>query len=294
MRTTPDATPHTTPHSRDDRSSTTTRRNTAVPRPRRTRWQRFRIAWATTGVLLTIIFVGWSLVAYRANAEARRAIESDASVLITHDDGVWRFTPATGTEDARASLLFFPGALVSPVAYAPLARAVAAAGFPTVLIELPKRGAFGGADDPAVAARALAEIRAAPASRQWIVAGHSRGAVVASSFAARYTDRVAGLVLLGTTHPRDVDLSALAVPVTKIIGSKDGIAPEARSEANRALLPPTVRWIRIVGGNHSQFGWYGFQPGDHFAEISAQEQHERVRSALLEMMQGAAATPAAP
>jgi hypothetical protein len=30
--------------------------------------------------------------------------------------------------------------------------------------------------------------------------------------------------------------------------------------------------VRIEGGNHSQFGWYGFQPGDRWASISREEQ----------------------
>jgi pimeloyl-ACP methyl ester carboxylesterase len=108
--------------------------------------------------------------------------------------------------------------------------------------------------------------------------------VAAAEFAATYPAALAGLVLIGTTHPRDVDLAALTVPVTKIVGTNDGIASETKSEANRRLLPPTTRWIRIEGGNHSQFAWYGFQPGDHLAGISAEEQHHRMLTAILDML----------
>lgn len=55
--------------------------------------------------------------------------------------------PSTTGRSARIGPLFFPRALVNPVAYAPLARAVAQAGFPAYLGELPRRGAFGGAND---------------------------------------------------------------------------------------------------------------------------------------------------
>jgi pimeloyl-ACP methyl ester carboxylesterase len=231
-----------------------------------------------------VIFVAWSLVAYRANAEARVATISDSTVVNARSDGVWTFSNRRGTEAPSVGLLFFPGALVDPTAYAPLARAVAAAGIPVTLVELPRRGAFGGADDPALLVRALGETRKPGGPRRWVVAGHSRGAVAATDFAAAYPAALAGLILIGTTHPRDVDLASLSVPVTKIIGTHDGIAPERQSEANRRLLPRTTRWIRIEGGNHSQFGWYGFQPFDHFAGIEAGQQRDRMVAAILDML----------
>jgi alpha-beta hydrolase superfamily lysophospholipase len=178
--------------------------------------------------------------------------------------------------------VFFPGALVDPAAYAPLARAVAVAGYTVMIMELPRRGAFGGADDPALLSRTAREMQTA--GGRWVVAGHSRGAVVASAFAARHPSILAGLVLIGTTHPRDVDLSTLTIPVTKVVGTDDGIAPERKSEETRHLLPAHTRWVRIEGGNHSQFGWYGFQPFDGFAGISAGEQRSQMIAAVLDVI----------
>lgn len=255
-------------------------------------WTRIKRIWITTGIALTLVFVGWSLIAYRANDEAHAAAVSDTVVTNVRDAGVWRFAPATSAASAAASatkspsvgLIFFPGALVDPTAYAPLARAVAAAGYSVVVVELPRRGAFGGADDPDLLGRAQDHMRRAGGPRRWVIAGHSRGAVVASSLAALQAPGVVGLVLIGTTHPRDMDLSALRIPVTKIVGTNDGIAPERKSEANRHLLPSATRWVRIEGGNHSQFGWYGFQPGDHFAGIAAGQQRALMVAEVLEML----------
>jgi hypothetical protein len=42
--------------------------------------------------------------------------------------------------------------------------------------------------------------------------------------------------------------------------------------------------VRIDGGNHSQFGSYGFQPGDWPATISRAEQQRLTREATLEML----------
>ena len=237
-----------------------------------------------SGIALTVVFVAWSLIAYRANTEAHAATISDADVANARDHGVWKFLPLGVATPLPVGLLFFPGALVDPAAYAPLARAVAAAGFPVVLVELPRRGAFGGADDPELLGRAQDQMRKPGGPCRWVIAGHSRGAVVASDLAARRARGVGGLVLIGTTHPRDVDLSSLRIPVTKVIGTNDGIAPERKSLANRRLLPDATRWVRIEGGNHSQFGWYGFQPGDHFAGITAAQQRTQMLAAILDLL----------
>jgi pimeloyl-ACP methyl ester carboxylesterase len=241
-----------------------------------------RIVWVTVGIAATLVFVTWSAIAYRANGAAHAALASDRSIVVQHDDGAWSFSPTAAHEDLV--LVFFPGALVDPVAYAPLARAVAAAGYPAFIVELPRRGAFGGADDPEVFARYKRQLRRPNTPRRWVVGGHSRGAVVAVNVAASRPDDLAGLVLIGTSHPRDVDLSHITIPVTKISGTRDGLASPAEVEANRSKLPPATRWIWIDGGNHSQFGWYGFQPGDRWADIDATRQRDTMVHAVIEML----------
>ena len=256
-------------------------------------WRRVHRVWVTLGLVVTVIFVGWSLIAYRASPAARIAIRPDTSVAVRHDDGIWSFIPRLPPTPAAPALIFFPGALVDPVAYAPLMRAAAAAGFPAYLIELPRRGAFGGADDPALERRLDRLLTASSSPRTWVIAGHSRGAVVASRIAAEQRTGFMGLVLIGSSHPRDVDLSALPVSVTKIVGTRDGLASRAEVEANRAKLPAATRWVWIEGGNHSQFGWYGFQPGDRRATIASGTQRATMIQAVIDaLMHAAAAAPA--
>ena len=246
--------------------------------------------WITAGVSATIIFVVWSLIAYRPSEDARAAMVSDGTVAVRYEDGIWSFQPTAATATAAApALIFFPGALVNPVAYGPLLRAVATAGFRAYMIELPRRGAFGGGDDPEVMRRLDRLLARSDAPRQWVAAGHSRGAVVACDVAAARRAGFGGLVLIGTSHPRDVDLSGLVVPVTKIAGTRDGLASRADVERNRSKLPATTRWVWIEGGNHSQFGWYGFQPGDGWAMIPAEQQHETMIRAVLDALRNVSA-----
>ena len=42
--------------------------------------------------------------------------------------------------------------------------------------------------------------------------------------------------------------------------------------------------VRIDGANHSQFGSYGFAPGDWPATISREAQHDITRAAILDAL----------
>lgn len=247
-------------------------------------WPVVRRVWITIGLSATVVFVTWSLIAYRANKEARQAARSDAAVSVDRGDHSWRFETTTGVT-AAPTLVFFPGALVDPRAYAPLARAVARAGHRVVLVELPRRGAFGGADSPGLTARIRSSL--ASVDGPFVLGGHSRGAVVASRVATGGGPRLVGLVLIGTSHPRDHDLSSLGVPVTKIVGTRDGLATPAEVRRNAALLPPQTRWVWVEGGNHSQFGWYGFQPMDRPARLDGPTQRRIMIDAVLDLLDGA-------
>jgi pimeloyl-ACP methyl ester carboxylesterase len=241
------------------------------------------------GLTATAIFAMWSLIAYRANAEAEQAAGSDAVVAVTRADGIWRFEP--GSTPREPTLVFFPGSLVDPRAYAPLAKAVAREGHRVIMVELPRRGAFGGAESPELTARIGTALGSVGDSGSVVLGGHSRGAVVASATASRNLPSVKGLVLIGTSHPRDVNLSKLGIPVTKIAGTRDGLASPGEVKQNASLLPPHTRWIWVEGGNHSQFGWYGFQPMDKWPRIDAAKQRAIMIAGVLDLMR--VASPAA-
>jgi pimeloyl-ACP methyl ester carboxylesterase len=254
-------------------------------------WKRIRLVWITAGLLFFVMFTSWSVIAYRPSSAARAATRADALVRVEHHDGIWTFTPVTNMQ-ARAAFAFVPGALVDARAYAPLVRAAAAAGYRGYIIELPRRGALGGADAAEVDERldrVLQQERAAPI----VLAGHSRGAVVASRIAARSLPNIAAMVLIGTSHPRDIDLSLLTIPVVKIVGTRDGLASPSEVRQNAAKVPAHTRWVWIDGGNHSQFGWYGFQPGDKRPRIAASAQRQQMIDVVIETLRAVAIeTPA--
>ena len=247
-------------------------------------WSKIRRVWITVGVLGTIVFVVWSLVAFRASGEALVSLQGDTYVAVERAENCWTFQPRADVR--RTGLVFFAGAMVDPRAYAPLAHRIAGAGYPVLLMELPRRGAFGGADGPEVLDRATAAQRKVPGVDRWVAAGHSRGGEVAARFAAR-NPGLAGLVLIGTSHPRDFSLAASTIPVTRVFGTRDTVADVEKLEATRGNLPAAARLVEIDGGNHSQFGYYGFQPGDWPATISREEQQRITLEAVLDALKGA-------
>ena len=247
----------------------------------RKHWRTIHKIWVRTGALAGAIFITWSLWAYRAQPSASASLDSDARVTVTRGDGFWVMRPAS---PAAAGLMFFPGSPVDPVAYAPLLRTIAEHGYTTLLVELPRRGVMGGADGPEVFARARAAAAASPSIARWVLSGHSRGGVVASMAARDNFPGIAGLVVIGTSHPRDFSLAHLQIPVTQVFGSRDTVADEDKVAAARANLPAATRLVRIDGGNHSQFGNYGFQPGDWPATISREAQQAITRAALLDAL----------
>lgn len=239
---------------------------------------KVRRLWAMFGSMAFVGFVGWCLIAYRAKPAAATAMQSDTLVFVSAGAGSWSFSPRD-TLSRRVNLVFLPGALVDPRAYAPLLHEVASHGYPTYLLALPWRGAFGKADGRGFQDRVRALLDTIPGA--WVVAGHSRGAKIAALVSQAPLPRQAALILLGSTHPRDFSLADSRLAVTKLYATKDGVAPVGDVLANRTLLPAKTTWVLIDGGNHHQFGAYGFQPGDHKATISAEAQQAKTLQAIL-------------
>lgn len=248
----------------------------------RVTWRTVRRIWILWGIVVTIVFNVWMLTSSRAKGFDRRLLESDARVSIREEGPYLVFTPAAGPK--AAGLLFFPGGGVDPKAYSPLARAVAEHGHEAVIVRLPYRLAPLSSHQAEAVERGRVWIEQHRSGRTWVAAGHSKGAVLACRLAAGHRDRLGGLVLIGTTHPVELDLSGLTFPVAKVYGTRDGVAPVAKVDAHRGNLPPGTRWVRIEGGNHGQFGWYGRQLGDDPATISREEQQALTLAALLDVL----------
>lgn len=240
----------------------------------------FRVVWIGAGLLFCV----WLARSFQAKGVDGDLLESDGTITIEDTGNSLRFSP---NENAHSTgLIFYPGGMVDPVAYVPLARAVAESGYPVIIVKLPFRSAPLATQEQEVYERTQAILAEKGGVENWVLAGHSRGAAIASRFAHQFPASMDGLLLIGTSHPKEAafDLSALTIPVMKVFATNDGLASSEEVRANAIYLPENTLYVEIVGGNHQQFGYYGPQLGDGEAEISRDEQQKQVLEAILQML----------
>ncbi len=212
----------------------------------------------------------------------------DSSMLTSSDfvtvkaDGVsLEFHPK---EKHSTGVLFFCGSGVEADAYAPMLRPISERGYTIIIVKLPGRFAMMPGQNEIALETAQKLIQSQPEIRKWVISGHSLGAALSCKFVQKFPESSSALVLLGTTHPKEDNLSGLSIPVMKVFGSVDGVAPVEKVEANRNLLPLSTKWIKIEGANHSQFGNYGHQLQDGSATISREAQQSLVREEILNLL----------
>ncbi len=212
------------------------------------------IALATAAVIVAAWFIWWGLTPLGPTSSALAALQTDADVVVSKTDAGWAFAPAS--RDATAGLIFYPGGHVDARSYAPYARDVAKKGYLAVVPVVPLSLAVlspNAADDV---------IKAYPSIRRWALGGHSLGGVVASEYAAEHQEDVRGLVLLASYPSGGTDLADADIDVATLVGSQDTVVDMQTWEDSKSRLP-SAAWINVLGGgNHSQFGDYGTQPGD--------------------------------
>ena len=227
-------------------------------------------------LLILILLTGGSIWYisdyYHADENALAALHSSQDVNVSEADYGWYFD-GPGTESA---LVFYPGAKVQETSYAPLLHELAHEGIDVCLVKMPLRLAFFGINN---AEKAMAQYDYG----RWYIAGHSLGGVCASFYAEKHADTLDGLILLASysTKKQDAELDTLL-----IYGSNDGVLNMDQYHANRVNLSEDAVEKIIHGGNHCQFGSYGFQKGDQTADISAEEQVEETVMDIVAFVSG--------
>jgi dienelactone hydrolase len=247
----------------------------------RKRWKL--TSWIRVGFILWALFVmSWLLNSVRTQDVDEAILRSNHILSVQNNATALTLQP--NSVKSHTALLFFCGSGIAAEAYTPLLRPVAEEGFPVFIVKLPYRFAPRDADRDAAIGRAREVIASHPDIKRWVISGHSLGASLAARMTQTDLGMVAAIILVATTHPKESDLSSLRIPVTKVYGSNDGIAPAERVLANRGLLPRHTNWVEIAGANHSQFGRYGHQLFDGTATISRKEQEAQTRSVILRVL----------
>lgn len=226
------------------------------------------------------------LNSFRTKGVAPVLLSSDANVTVAGSRETLTFRPTSSGR--RSGLVFIVGGGVSAEAYAPLLRPLADNGHPVVVVRLPYRLAPLERHKKAALDRVRAILEETEQVNKWVVAGHSLGGALACRVALARPENVAAIVLVGTSHPKTIDLSHLRTPITKVVASNDGIATIEMVNETRHLLPAHTDWVTIEGGNHSQFGHYGNQLFDRSPATSREQQQDETRAVLRRVLRAAA------
>jgi predicted esterase len=244
----------------------------------KSRWLRRWGIWLP-GVLLlvaVIVFLVWAANPAGAMPAAEIALQGGARVSVVEENTWVSFWPKERL--TQTGFIFYPGGRVDYRAYAPLARAVAEAGYPAVLVKMPLSLAV---FDPNRAEKVIA---AYPQVQHWVLGGHSLGGAMAAAFVYEHPQAVDGLIFYAAYPADNNSLSNLNLWVTSVYATKDGLATPEKIEQSRALLPEGTDFFVIEGGNHAQFSWYGPQKGDGEATISRLDQQVLVLRATLDLL----------
>lgn len=184
----------------------------------------------------------------------------------------------TRCSDTPVGIVFYPGGLVHPGAYIPLAAALAEQCHRVIIAKMPLDLAVFDAD---LGNKLQAQY--AEQSTHWIIGGHSLGGAMAAQLVGK-PSAFEGLFLLAAYPANDNSLEAQTIPILSVSADQDGLATPAKIEASRALLPASTKYVIIHGGNHAQFGDYGPQKDDGIAQISGTEQLAQTHAALADFI----------
>lgn len=244
------------------------------------RWLRNTAIALAVPQLIVGLFLGFFAVYvtdfYRADETALAALESDNVVTVSQVSG-YTYFDGPGTDEA---LIFYPGGLVQDTAYAPLMRKIAESGVDCYLEHMPYRLAFFGINR-------ASDVLETGEAEHWYIGGHSLGGVAASVYASGNYDLLDGIVF-AASYP-SANLSKLDLSGLSIVGDCDGVISRDALESAKHSLPVNTQEAVIKGGNHCQFGSYGFQDGDGEATISADEQWTEAARIITKYIKGDAA-----
>lgn len=228
------------------------------------------------GVLVIVLIVTAGLVGW-ATVKTQEATERATAVLqaqgVQREDGQLVFRPSSATD---RGLIYYPGGLVDPEAYAVTAQGIADAGYLVVIPKMPLNLAFTGIN------RADGIQADFPEIGSWVIGGHSLGGAMAAEYAKNHVERIAGLIMFASYPANNEDFVAFPIPILTIIASRDPGSPE--QEAFYEAIGDSAALVVIEGGNHRQYADYSFQQDDGIATISAAEQQAEIVAATVQFM----------
>jgi len=231
-------------------------------------------------VMSAIVYGGiWFMASYEPDMLSLIAMQTNDKVTVDVTDDYIAFTPLSGA--SKPGLFYYPGAKVEPEAYAVIAQRLAEAGIPVIIVKMPFNFAVFDAD------KAMALKSTLGIADTWVIGGHSLGGSMAAKVVYEHPTAFKALILFAS-YPagKSNDLSASPLKVLSISGSKDAFVTQVKIDEKKPFLPNETIYNAIEGGNHSQFGNYGFQKGDNEATITSEAQMDLILELVMAFMGG--------
>jgi dienelactone hydrolase len=223
-------------------------------------------------LLGTLGLISWATVSAQAATERAVAILQENG--IEREEGQLVFRPDSPTDKG---LIYYPGGLVDPEAYAATGQGIADEGYLVVIPKMPLNLAFTGIN------RADGIRADFPEIESWVIGGHSLGGAMAAQYAKNNVDTLDGLIMYASYPANNEDFVDFPLPILTIIGSKDPGAPQ--QEAFYDAIADSAEIFIIEGGNHRQYADYSYQPDDGIATISAAEQQNQIIAATVQFLE---------
>lgn len=181
--------------------------------------------------------------------------------------------------NSTIGVIYYPGGLVNPRAYASFAKLLhEQTGFDVYVTQPLFNLAITSMN------QANQVMNDHPQIQTWFMGGHSLGGSSAAFYAIDHLDQIAGLFFLASYTTAQADFSQTSLPILTVTASEDHVLNIATYEAAKTLLSNTTTEAIIQGGNHGQFGSYGPQRGDGLATISEAMQHEIISTLMTTWM----------
>ncbi|MBC6315412.1 alpha/beta hydrolase [Listeria grandensis] len=227
--------------------------------------------WIVLAVL--ILLIGGSYLYFNTSPSsfAEEAGNSTKKVDVVDDSGFLMFTPLN--QEVKESVIFYPGAFIDPLSYAPVAKGLANAGYKVYIADMPLNLAVFGQNK-------AADIINTHTEEHFVIGGHSLGGAMAARFAHDNMGDLDGIFFLASYADEKGTLAKAPFSALSVTATKDGVLNWDTYEKNKKYLPENTTFVSIEGGNHAQFGAYGKQNGDNDATISVTEQTNQTVTAL--------------
>lgn len=158
---------------------------------RTNKWKKIIMCTILSIVIIVAgVFVYLNSVTYSPSERAETAMTSDAQVNVTKIKDGYRFEPV-GIEITKPNIIFYPGGLVEPESYSPLAREIAEQGHRVYIANMPINLAIFGQN------KADSFIEEHP-NEAFVIGGHSLGGSFASRYAAEHNEKLEGVFFLAS------------------------------------------------------------------------------------------------